>query len=374
LTALQDAGRDEAKVNVETSMKFGNFLFPDSRDPERDGIVIDETLREAWLSDELGVDVIWLAEHHFDGICAYVDPISFSGALATSTRRSKIGFAVVQTALHHPIRLAEQLAILDNITKGRLVVGLGRGSSYNIYDYQGFGIDHHEAQERLDEAEKILVEAWTREAFTHRGKYWNLDVPMLRPRPFTKPHPAIIRAASGEASMLELARQGRPFLMNVQSLAVTRQRMQLYRDTMRAAGYGEDRIAENLENCWVWRNVFVAESDAEAERVGVPVFQAMVASRAALRNRIYRETGMRIAVPESDLPSARASVEHGFIHGSPTRVAEAIADLDKLGIGGVIASFRLGPLSHEAATNSLKLFMNHVAPQFRSQRLSTAPG
>ena len=70
-------------------MKIGNFLFPDCRDPERDGIVIDETLREAWLSDQLGVDVIWLAEHHFDGICAYVDPISFAGALATSTRRSK---------------------------------------------------------------------------------------------------------------------------------------------------------------------------------------------------------------------------------------------------------------------------------------------
>ncbi len=89
-------------------MKFGNFLFPDSRDPERDGIVIDETLREAWLSDELGVDAIWLAEHHFDGICAYADPIAFAGALATSTRHSKIGFAVLQMALHHPIRLSQR--------------------------------------------------------------------------------------------------------------------------------------------------------------------------------------------------------------------------------------------------------------------------
>jgi alkanesulfonate monooxygenase SsuD/methylene tetrahydromethanopterin reductase-like flavin-dependent oxidoreductase (luciferase family) len=349
-------------------MKFGNFLFPDSRDPERDGAVIDETLSEAWLSDELGVDVIWLAEHHFDGICAYVDPITFAGALATSTRRSKIGFAVVQTALHHPIRLAEQLAVLDNMTKGRLIVGLGRGSSYNIYDYQGFGIDHHEAQERLEESEKILVEAWTREGFTHRGKYWNLDVPMLRPRPYTKPHPLIVRAASGEASMLELARHGRPFLMNVQSMTVTRQRMELYRQTMREAGYREDSIAENLDNCWVWRNVFVAETDAEAERVGVPAFRAMVESRAVLRNRIYRETGMRIAVPESDLPTARASVEHGFIHGSPARVAEAIAEIDELGIGGVIATFRLGPLPHEAAMNSLRLFMAQVAPEFRTKR------
>jgi alkanesulfonate monooxygenase SsuD/methylene tetrahydromethanopterin reductase-like flavin-dependent oxidoreductase (luciferase family) len=346
-------------------MKFSNFLFPDCRDPERDGIVIDETLREAWLSDELGIDVIWLAEHHFDGICAYVDPITFAAALATSTRNSKIGFAVVQTALHHPIRLAEQLAILDNITKGRLVVGLGRGSSYNIYDYQGFGIHHHEAQERLEEAEEIILRAWTSGEFEHHGKYWDLNVPMLRPRPYTKPHPAIIRPASGEASLVELARQGRPFLMNVQSMAVTRHRLELYRETMRQSGHDEEKIARNLEQCWVWRNVFVAETDAEAERIGVRAFQSMVESRAVLRNRIYRETGLRIEVPHSDLPSARASVEHGFIHGSPERVAEAIAEIDELGVGGVIATFRLGPLPHEAAVNSLRLFMGEVAPRFR---------
>jgi len=345
-------------------MKFGNFLFPDSRDPARDGIVIDETLREAWLSDELGIDVIWLAEHHFDGICAYVDPITFAGALATSTRHSKIGFAVVQTALHHPIRLAEQLAILDNIAKGRLIVGFGRGSSYNIYDYQGFGIDHYEAQERLEEAEQVIFKAWTSAEFEHHGKYWDLKVPMLRPPPFTKPHPLVVRAASGEASMLELARQGRPFLMNVQPMAVTRHRLSLYQKTMRQCGYDEERIARNLEQCWVWRNVFVAETDAEAERVGVPAFQAMVESRAALRNRIYRETGQRIEVPQSDLPSARASVEHGFILGSPARIAEAIAEIAALGAGGVIASFRLGPLPQEAAAESLTLFMRQVAPQF----------
>jgi alkanesulfonate monooxygenase SsuD/methylene tetrahydromethanopterin reductase-like flavin-dependent oxidoreductase (luciferase family) len=352
-------------------MKFGNFLFPDSRDPERDGIVIDETLREAWLSDELGIDAIWLGEHHFDGICAYVDPISFAGALAASTRHAKIGFAVVQTALHHPIRLAEQLAILDNITKGRLIVGLGRGSSYNIYDYQGFGIDHHEAQTRLEEVEEVIVKAWTSEDFEHHGRYWNLKVPMLRPRPYTRPYPQLIRAASGEASLLELARRGRPFLMNVQSMGVTLHRTALYRRTMRESGFDDETIARNLEQCWVWRNVFVAETDAEAERIGVPVFAAMVEARAALRNRIYRETGLRIEVPAADLPSARGSLEHGFIHGSPARVAEAVDEIAGLGIGGIIASFRLGPLAHEAAASSLTLFMRQVAPQFHGRSAET---
>jgi alkanesulfonate monooxygenase SsuD/methylene tetrahydromethanopterin reductase-like flavin-dependent oxidoreductase (luciferase family) len=347
-------------------MKFGDFLFPDSRGPERDGAVIDETLREAWLADELGVDVIWLAEHHFDGICAYADPIAFAGALAATTRQAGLGFAVLQMALHHPIRVAEQIAVIDNITKGRVTVGLGRGSSYNIYDYTGFGIDHHEAQARLDEAEEIIVRAWTEGEFRHHGRFWNLDVPMLRPRPYTKPHPPLIRAASGEASMLELARAGRPFLMNVQSSETTRRRFELYRAAMANAGFDDDRIARNLDQCWVWRNVFVAETQTDAERIGIPAFEAMAASRAAMRNRIYRETGQRIEVPASDLPSARASVDHGFICGSPTRVSDAIGEIAELGVGGVIATFRLGPLPHEAAIDSLRLFMTEVAPRFRS--------
>src|SRR5947209_16326684 len=158
-------------------MKFGNFLFPDSRDPERDGIVIDETLREAVLSDELGIDVVWLGEHHFDGICAYADPVTIAGALAVALKRAALGFAVLQTALHHPIRLAEQIAIIDNLAKGRLIVGLGRGSSYNIYDYQGFGIDHREAQDRLEEAEAIIVRSWTEGAFKNTARFGQWAVP-----------------------------------------------------------------------------------------------------------------------------------------------------------------------------------------------------
>src|SRR3981189_2587443 len=100
-----------AAIEKGWPVRFGNFLFPDCRDPARDGAVIDETLAEARLSDALGVDVIWLGARHFDGICDYLDPISIAAALATATRRRTIGFAVIQTSLHHPIRLAEQLAL-----------------------------------------------------------------------------------------------------------------------------------------------------------------------------------------------------------------------------------------------------------------------
>ncbi|HEY0183712.1 MAG TPA: LLM class flavin-dependent oxidoreductase [Rhodopila sp.] len=345
-------------------MKFSNFLFPDSLSAADDGRIIDETLQEARLTDALGFDTIWLAEHHFDGIVAYVDPIAFAAMLAVATSHARIGFAVAQMALHHPIRFAEQVALIDHISKGRLIVGLGRGTAYNIYDYQGYGIDHTEAQARFEEAEAIMFEAWKGKPLDHHGKFFQLKLPELRPSTFTKPHPYVIRAAATEHGMLEIARRGKPFMMNVQSNAVTTQRMDLYRQTLRDTGLDEAAIAANVAECWVWRNVYVAETDAEAERIAVPAFIAMHEHRVAMRNRIYAEQGASILPmpPPGSAPPAHAAVEHALVYGSPATVAEKLAPLREAGVGGLIMQFRLGPMSYEQTANSLSLFNDKVIP------------
>lgn len=346
-------------------MKFSSFLFPEAATPARDHAVIHESLAEAKLCDELGFDVVWLAEHHFDGNCAYVDPVSFAAALATCTKRVRIGFAVAQMSLHHPIRMAEQMSLIDNITDGRLIVGLGRGTAYNIYDYQGYGIDPAEAQERLIEAEEIMIRAWTEESLEYSGRFWNVKLPRLRPVPYTKPHPFILRAASGEQSMIELAQEGRPFMMNVQSLDVTRARLDLYRRTMREAGFDEARIARCMDEVWVWRNVHVAESDAEAERIAVPAFHAQQEQRARMRNRVADEQGVRMK--HETAPPARTSTEHALFAGSPATVAEKLAEVAALGVGGVIMQFRLGPMSWQDTERSIRLFADKVAPELRTK-------
>ena len=347
-------------------MKFSNFLFPQCESPENDGQVIDETLAEARLCDALGMDALWLAEHHFDGNCAYVDPISFASALAVATTQIKIGFAVAQMSLHHPIRLAEQIAIIDNISKGRLIVGLGRGTAYNIYDYRGFGIQPDEAEERLLESEEIMFKAWSTDNFEHHGKYWDIWLPALRPRPYTRPHPFVIRACSGEESMLEMARQGRPFLMNVQTNEVTKHRMDLYRQTMHHAGFDDAEIAAAVDQSWVWRNIFIAETDAEAERLGVPLFEAQRAQRARMRNRIAAERGESMVkkAETGTAPAARNVVEHSLIYGSPATVAEKLSRIDEIGVGGLILQFRIGPAPYDVVENSIRLFMEQVAPEF----------
>jgi alkanesulfonate monooxygenase SsuD/methylene tetrahydromethanopterin reductase-like flavin-dependent oxidoreductase (luciferase family) len=344
-------------------MKFSNFLFPASMDPAQDQQIVGETLKEAQLCDALGMDMLWLAEHHFDGICAYVDPVSFAAAIAASTKQIHIGFAVAQMSLHHPIRMAEQISLIDNISKGRILVGLGRGTAYNIYDYQGYGIDPDEGHERLLEAEDIMIKAWTTENYEHKGKFWNLRLPMLRPTPYTKPHPPIVRAAASEAAMLDMARAGRPFLMNVQSNETTKQRMDLYRKTMRESGYDDATIARNVDDTWIWRNIFVGETDAEAERLAMPAFTTQQEFRMAMRKKVYAEQGLLLK--QESGPAARNDPRHSLLCGSPATVSEEISRIDKIGVGGLILVFRLGPMPYEVAESSIRLFMSKVAPQFR---------
>ena len=346
-------------------LRFSNFLFPESRDPAHDQDVIQESLAEARLCDELGVEVLWLAEHHFDGNCAYVDPVTFAAAVLSCTKRIKVGFAVAQVSLHHPTRLAEQMSLLDNIGRGRVIVGLGRGTAYNVYEYQGYGIPAEEALERYEEAEQIMLRAWTSpDGFEHQGKFWQIRMPHFRPQPFTQPHPYLIRAASSEDGALHLARRGVPFLMNVQSLETTATRLAAYQRVMAESGFDAAHIARCMDESWVWRNVVVAETDAQAREIAIPAFEAMQAHRKALRERIYAEQG--VIMKKETAPPARVNPEHALICGSPETVAARMAEIDATGVGGVICAFRLGPMDAAVTQRSIRLFMERVAPRFQA--------
>lgn len=167
--------------------------------------------------------------------------------------------------------------------------------------------------------------------------------------------------------MLHIAHHGRPFMMNVQSNEVTRHRMDLYRRTLREQGMDEAAVARTVDECWVWRNVFVAETDAEAARIAIPAFEAMHSFRAEMRQRVYEEQGVSI-VPmpaPGTAPAARAMIEHSLIYGSPATVAEALAKVDAIGVGGVIMQFRLGPMAYDDVARSLTLFQQKVMPELQ---------
>ena len=343
-------------------MKFGDFLFPESRTPDTDYSVVNEALAETKLADRLGYHSVWLGEHHFDGVCTYADPMTFGGAVVASTNSVRVGFSAVQTAFHHPVRLAEQIALLDNLSGGRIMVGTARGSAFNRYEYRGYGVEYGEAQSRLVEAEEILTKAWTEPGYRHAGKHWNVEIPILRPKVVQKPHPPLIRAIASENSLLQMARQGRPFMLSMQPPDKTRRLFDLYRCTMSDAGYEEEYVTQACRNCWIWFNGVVAETDAAAAEIARPAYTASMRHITGGRERM--NTASEQIEVEAIYANSDAGPEEDLVYGSPETVSEIVAELDDIGVGGVMIQFRIGEMTWEQTENSMRLFADSVMPRF----------
>jgi alkanesulfonate monooxygenase SsuD/methylene tetrahydromethanopterin reductase-like flavin-dependent oxidoreductase (luciferase family) len=345
-------------------MRFGTFVFSISHDPSEDHQVIENTLREVELAEAIGLDAVWLTEHHFDGAVAYADPLVFGAAVAMRTRRVRIGFAVVEMALHHPIRLAVQTSLLDNLSRGRLIVGTGRGSAYNEFEYLGFGTTMDEGRQRMAEAEDLLVKAWTGEDIEHTGKHWHLSFPRLRPPPYQKPHPPLVRACIGEASMLEMASIGRPVLIGVQTLDTLRQRLHRYTETMLKAGFEKEAVDNALDQTWAQRALYVADSDEEALDVATKALKRYRHHLDEARRR-YNPGGLPPRKPGVP-PSPNEMVEHAFLAGTPKRVAEQVAALREAGVRNLLLNVNVGQMPPERVERSMKLFGEKVLPMFRA--------
>ena len=344
-------------------MRFGSFVFPVSHVPDNDGVVIENTLQEIELAEELGFDAVWLTEHHFDGAAVFADPVVFAAAIAARTTRVKIGFAVVEMAFHHPVQLAAQTALLDNLSKGRLIVGTGRGSAYNHYEYIGFGVEMEEAAERLPEAEELLVKAWTQENVKHKGKFWNVSFPILRPRPFQKPHPPLVRACISEASTVAMAKIGRPILMGIQSLDDTKSRLDKYRDVMLETGHSEQETEAALDQNWVSRNLMVADSYSEAREKAEHGF-ARERKHFRTARELYNPGGFPPPDPNKPV-SPGEDLDASFVMGTPSQVAEQVSELRRIGVRNLMLKLNIGEMPQDHVRDSMRLFGEKVMPLFK---------
>ena len=344
-------------------MRFGTFVFSISGDPQRDHQVIESTLNEIVLAEKMGLDTVWLTEHHFDGAVAYADPLVFGAAVAMRTERVRIGFAVVEMALHHPVRLAVQTSVLDHLSDGRLIVGAGRGSAYNEYEYLGFGITLEQGKEMITEAEELLVKAWTGENVEHQGRFWQGSFPGLRPRPLQQPHPPLVRACISEASLVEMAGIGRPVLIGVQSVENLRRRLRLYRDTMSAAGFPEPEVESALEQTWAQRGIVVAETDRQALEIAEAALERYM--KHLLDARVKFNPGGNTHRDPNRPPPDSEILEHAFLAGTAETVAGQIAELQEAGVRNLMLNFNVGQISSTDVVRSLLTFGEKVLPKFK---------
>ena len=158
----------------------------------------------AWV-DELGFDHIWLTEHHFVDDGYLPSPLTVSGALAARTRNVMIGQDVLLLPHYHPVRLAEDLAVLDNLSRGRMMLGVGMG--YVPGEFAALGSDRKQRLSRMEEGLDILELAWKEDRFDYQGKRYQLRDVRVRPRPVQADGPATWIAAMSEAGALRAARR-----------------------------------------------------------------------------------------------------------------------------------------------------------------------
>jgi alkanesulfonate monooxygenase SsuD/methylene tetrahydromethanopterin reductase-like flavin-dependent oxidoreductase (luciferase family) len=354
-------------------MRFGWLTLAHSPSPEEDQRAIEDLLAQAVYAEAAGFDGVWLTEHNFTGEAVYSDPIPFASALAVRTSRVRIGFAVIQMALRHPIRLATQLAVLDNLSRGRIDVGVGRGSLYNEYEYVGYGLRSDDSHERSAEAIELLTRAWTEEPLVHEGKFYQVRLPALRPRTYQRPHPPIWRSVVSPRSFAECGCLGVPILTARVPLERLPERFALYEEGLREGGHPAPVRERLRRDVAVWRHVYVGESQAEAEETLTSAVlhtrQHMLHARAAYNPQDFR-VDPAVVNPfndpaVSDDEAVRWSLATGALCGTADHVAEQVAALRDAGVRHLLGQLSFGYLGQDKILASMRRFGERIIAAFR---------
>ena len=343
-------------------MRFGSWVFPISQNSKNDGNVIDDTLTEIDRWEALGFDAIWLSEHHFDGATAYADPVVFAAAVAQRTKNVTIGFAVVEMALHHPVRLAAQVSLLDHLSKGRMMLGTGKGSAFNEYEYIGFGVPMSDAADSILESEEIILQAWTGNPVKFKGKYWDLAFPELRPVPFQKPHPPLLRACISRESTMEMGAKKRPVLIAAQENHSIKDRLQAFTKSLESTDITEPEIDGILDQVWVNKNIVVAESRSEAEEIAFEGYTREQTFFKAARDKYNPKSGSEGLSKPREI--SKKTFDNIFITGTPTDVAEQISELDSIGVKNLMMKINTGEMDQSVVFRTMDLLAEHVKPLF----------
>ncbi len=355
-------------------MKFGWLTLALSPSPDEDAARIDQLIEQVCHAERLGFSDVWLTEHYFTGESVYNDALTFAAAIAMRTERIRIGFAVVQMPFHHPVRLAVQLALLDNLSKGRIDVGIGKGTVYNEYEFVGHGLRSHDSRERMEEAVEILQRAWAEAPLTFEGKYYRLHVPALRPRPVQQPGPPLWRSVISPTSFTECGRLGIPILTARLPVERIRERWALYAAGLEEGGHDEATRSRLLAQSALWRNVYVGESDAEAEdelaRLLLRTREHMMHVREAYNPPDFEIDPAMLnpwtdpAVPDEE--AIRLVLATGSLYGTPARVREQVAELRDAGVRHLLCQTGFGDMNHERNLASMRRFGEEVIPAFQA--------
>jgi len=342
---------------------------PNARfDPARGREVYAHHLDQMAMYEDYGFDAICMNEHHAKPYGLMPSPNIIAAALTQRTRRIKIGILGNLPALHgHPVRLAEEIAMLDCMSGGRIISGFVRGVPQ---EYLALSQPLADARDRLAEAWDLIVKAWTaREPFEWRGKYWSYDRVSIWPRPLQEPHPPIVLPADSDEGLETAARRRVPTGVAYRSLSRSRVIFDRYRAF--AARHGWTPTAEH---CLVLRHVYVAETEQQARREAEPHLDYFWQKLLSYHRGSMKLLGQAPPAAISDGRTAESMPFYEFdfdltqregltFVGDPDQVTRAIrAHMRELGAGVIMGLFQFGSLPHALAVKNIELFARTVLP------------
>jgi alkanesulfonate monooxygenase SsuD/methylene tetrahydromethanopterin reductase-like flavin-dependent oxidoreductase (luciferase family) len=340
-------------------LQFGAYALPSyhaETDPPQGEYLRNLLDRLAW-AEELGFDAIWLNEHHFSpwGGLLPVPPVALA-AIAQRTSRVRLGTSVSVLGLHHPIDQAEQLAMLDLISGGRLDLGVGRGSA--PHDHEVFGLDYRQAQARTLEALEVILRAWRGEPFSYEGSYFQVPQVQVWPTPEQRPHPPVwISCSSSRESFLWPAERGYNLLTVgfVKPVPKFAELTRAYRDA-----YPQGQITTLY-------HAVVCQDGATARRLGTEAIGRFLGQMR--QSNELSSTDRRS--PVEDLVIERLIDDSRLVAGSPAEVASMLRYLQaEVGFTQVALMFQFGGLSDAIARESMRLFAAEVMPCLRAPSAS----
>ena len=351
-------------------MKVGIALNMLCQAGRSDASVVGEHLAMGDLAEPLGFDSLFALEHHFTGYAMSPAPTQLLSYFAGRTRRITLGTSVIVLPWHDPVRVAEEIALLDILCGGRCVFGFGRGAA--SAEYEGFRVPMEEARPRFVEAAQIVVKALSHDSFEHQGEFFQIPRTAIRPRPISHPERRFHASAVSPDSAEIMAKLGFGLLMVMQNeWPKAAEDIARYREIATAAGHTPRPPI-------ILTNVCCAESRDEAHE---RAFKYLGEKWQSIDDHYHFSDGhlatvkgyetygkmARTYAKINESAESRQKATDFYVSiqivGTPNDCLDKIGELQRLtGLDHLVTEYSFGAMPHEEAECSMRLFADRVLP------------
>jgi len=343
---------------------FGIFV-----EEKRHGVTQHDAFRDIFeLADRAeawGVHCVWLGEIHFTPTRSVISAsLQVASAIASRTRRVRIGTAVQVLPLNHPLRIAEEVATIDQISEGRFEFGIGRSGVVRTYDT--YGVPYAESQARFRESLEILRHAWTGEPFSYDGRFHTIKNATVTPRPYQVPHPPLRMAATSEETFPIAGRMGLPIFIGLRTTEISDLQDQLapYRTAWRDAGHAGN------PSVYLRIPVYASTTEEGAREEPRESLMAFFARQTELARSAVGRAGAGPADRRQFQADRMAALSYDdilarkVVFGTAARVIDRLRELQaQLELDGIIAELNPGGfIAPELEARSLHILTHEVMP------------